>query len=586
MMFEKKKTKPLSAAHKAAAPIRKEVKNESIKKIESTNVCYSPSQTMSDIKIQNIPPLKNDISKNNHHRNEAKDIRANDIRQTNILKPNVVKNNTVNSNQKANIKPQEKSVSITQKNQSSNHQVNQVKNKIPYTKEEQLFLNKLNSLEIASEKWKLIDDNKTLYQQIKIKENQAAQNQQNQHNNKASVQPKVTTSKVVNINRDKQADNLVKKIQGELIDKRNKELDEQQRLLNKKRKKEESQIRTNEPSKVVTSQPKMTKSERDLKRSVEMQYNRNKNIQEDNKNQLKLKEQQTKPESSNKLKDELKNSLKNISKPPQKVLDSDKKKLPSSGNLSNTNKIKSNNSSDDKRNNIDKSEYISNKENKGLSENRAKKEASLKPDSNNKVPSNLTQIKQVDKKPAEKLENKLKDVFKKPQNTQSSNTNTNTGLSLKDKIKQIAMKQPTKENIPINKEIRSTPKTYDSRPQSSIQRNDKYASSAKYNGLVKNGFDRTFKPIHKPKRRDEYEDDDYEDDSFIEKDDEMEPYAKKMYEKLRKHFYKGRIDDNEDDDIEEVGYDELDKEERISAKIGAQEDYVEFLKDQKMRKKK
>ena len=98
-------------------------------------------------------------------------------------------------------------------------QDNNILNKLKYSKEEEAFLNKLNSLEILSEKYTLIDKNKDLYQKLLIKENNILRENQANLNK--------------NLDRDNAADEIVRQAQIKKYDDANKT------LLNKKRTKEE-----------------------------------------------------------------------------------------------------------------------------------------------------------------------------------------------------------------------------------------------------------------------------------------------------------------------------------------------------------
>lgn len=72
--------------------------------------------------------------------------------------------------------------------------------------------------------------------------------------------------------------------------------------------------------------------------------------------------------------------------------------------------------------------------------------------------------------------------------------------------------------------------------------------------------------------------DSYEDDDFVVKDEDDYKIP------MRKPLYYNKYDD--ESDIEEANFDQIEKEEAITARIGEEEDYREFLKEQKLKKKK
>jgi len=92
----------------------------------------------------------------------------------------------------------------------------------------------------------------------------------------------------------------------------------------------------------------------------------------------------------------------------------------------------------------------------------------------------------------------------------------------------------------------------------------------------------------KPKKPRIFDEDSYEEDDFIVKDKKggVKGNGSNGIKGKKERLF-GRYDDyDDDDDCMEVGFDEIEKEEAITAKIGAEEDYKEYLKEQQMMKKK
>lgn len=81
------------------------------------------------------------------------------------------------------------------------------------------------------------------------------------------------------------------------------------------------------------------------------------------------------------------------------------------------------------------------------------------------------------------------------------------------------------------------------------------------------------------------DEDEYEEGSFIvsDEEDEQDPLVTQTINELK--LRKMKYQNYDDDDIEEVGYDQIDQEEAYSARIGATEDYQEFIKEQEYKKK-
>ena len=68
-----------------------------------------------------------------------------------------------------------------------------------------------------------------------------------------------------------------------------------------------------------------------------------------------------------------------------------------------------------------------------------------------------------------------------------------------------------------------------------------------------------------------------------DEDDVQDPIVEETINQFKRQ--KMKYLDIDEDDIEEVGYDQIDQEEAYSARIGATEDYEEFVKEQEYKKR-
>ena len=491
--------------------------------------------------LNHINGSKSLTNLSNANREDIKDIKnSNSNLNSSLLKK---QNNTKLMNNY-----QEKKVINNVNNNNNNNNNCKTNKNVPniFTKEEDILIRKIEQAKDINERYNLIDNNKTLYQNILFKENQLLK--KNIENN-VKMNSNIKTDKKL-VNRDKAADNIVLKHVDKNIKDLNSKLNESNNKYNKLKCQDinnKVNARSISDLRYKNSNPKfktqLSKSELEIRKKVEMDLYSLNNIQKRNNQSDNKFNVNNKTEFINKVKDTNVNN---------KINNTINKK-----NINNLNLIKS---YDQKINELEikKKELEIERLNKQVSELQK-----LNNKNNTEHKTNKSTILNENNNNAVKLKDKLNSILKNKNGLNSKTVNDRKIII--NETKSLPVKYVDKINIEYKKDIND---------------NNRIKPLSKQFNLYK-----TNNNSKKLKHKDDYYDD-YENDSFLVDDEIDDPYTNAELGKLRRMYNKGYYNDDGSSDIEEANAYDIEKEEMISRRIGLEEDYKEHLKDQALKKKR